>query len=41
MFLEECKYTVKEKNMSNFINDELDMSSDESDEEASYDFDGV
>lgn len=41
VFLEECKYTVKEKNMSNFINDELDMSSDESDEEASYDFDDV
>lgn len=33
VFLEECKYTVKEKNMSNFINDELEMSSDESDEE--------
>ena len=32
VFLEERKYIVKEKKMSKFINDELEISSDESDD---------
>ena len=31
-FLEECKYVVKNK-MTKFINDELEVSSDDSDQE--------
>ena len=36
VFLEECKYIVKEKKMRKFINDDLGISSDESDEETSH-----
>ena len=32
VFLEQCKYISKEKNKSKFINDELEISSDEFDE---------
>ena len=30
VFIEECKYVVKKNKMSKFINDELEISSDES-----------
>ena len=30
MFLEECKYIVKEKRISHYISDELEISSDDS-----------
>ena len=33
VFLEECKYVVKEKKKSNFIIDSIEISSDDSDEE--------
>lgn len=32
MFLEECKCTVKEKWINQYINDDLEFSSDDSDE---------
>ena len=35
MFLEECKYVVKEKKMSGSITDDIEISSDDSDEEKS------
>ena len=35
MLLEEFKYVVKEKKMSMFINDDIEISSDESDKEDS------
>ena len=35
VFLEECKYVVKEKNKSKFITDNMEISSDNSDEENS------
>ena len=35
VLLKECRYVVKENLMSKFINKELEISSDESDEEAS------
>ena len=35
MFLEECKYVVKEKRKSKFITDNIEISSDDSDEENS------
>ena len=31
MFLEECKFVVKEKNMSQYVTDDLEISSDDSD----------
>ena len=31
MFLEKCKYVVKEQNMSNYITDDINISSDDSD----------
>ena len=34
-FLEECKHMVKEKMMSKYINDDLQISSDDFDEKAS------
>ena len=36
MLLQECKYVVKEKNLSKFITDDIEMSSDDYDRE-SYD----
>ena len=33
MFLEECKYVVKEKTMPQYITDEIEISSDNSDRE--------
>ena len=36
MFLQECKYVVKGKNLSKFITDDIEMSSDDYDRE-SYD----
>ena len=33
MFLEECKYVVKEKRMPQYITDEIEISSDNSDRE--------
>ena len=35
MLLQECKYVVKEKNLSKFITDDMEMSSDDSDRESS------
>ena len=35
VFLEECKYVVKENKMTKFINEELEISFNESDEEIS------
>ena len=35
VFLEECKYIVKEKKMSEYITDEIEISSDDSDRENS------
>ena len=35
MFLEECKYIVKEKGMSEYINDDIEISYDDSDRENS------
>ena len=35
MFLEECKYVVKEEKKSNFITDDIKISSDDSDQENS------
>ena len=35
MLLQECKYVVKEKNLSKFITDDIEMSSDDSDRESS------
>ena len=35
MFLEECKYIVKEKKMLGYIIDEIEISSDDSDAENS------
>lgn len=32
VFLEECRYIVKEKQMIKFVNDELEISPDESDD---------
>ena len=33
LILEECKYVAKEKNMSNYITDDINISSDDSDRE--------
>ena len=33
MFLEECKFVVKEKRMPQYITDEIEISSDNSDRE--------
>ena len=33
MFLEECKYHVKENMINNYTSDELEISSDDSDKE--------
>ena len=33
MFLEECKYVVKEKRMPQYITDKIEISSDNSDRE--------
>ena len=33
LFLEECKYVVKEKKMSEYIADNIEISSDDSNEE--------
>ena len=35
MFLEECKYVVKEKKMTEYVNDEIEFSYDDSDREDS------
>ena len=35
MFLEECKYAVKEKTTTKFITDKIEISSDDSDRENS------
>ena len=35
MFLEECKYVVKEEKKSNFITDDIKVSSDDSDQKNS------
>ena len=35
MFLEECKYFVNKNKMSNFIDEDIDISSDQPDEEVS------
>ena len=35
MFLEKCQYFVKEKKTSKFITDDIEISSDDSDEENS------
>ena len=35
VFLEECKYVVKENKVTKFINEELEISFNESDEEIS------
>ena len=35
VFLEECKYAVKKKKKSKFITDNIEISSDDSDEENS------
>ena len=35
MFLEECKYAVKEKKMPEYIMDDIEISSDDSDKEDS------
>ena len=35
MFLEECKYVVREKKSSKFITDDIEISSDDSDKEGS------
>ena len=35
MFLEECKYVVREKKSSKFITDDIEISSDDSDKEDS------
>ena len=35
MFVEECKYTVKEKKMPEYITDDIEVSSDDSDREDS------
>ena len=35
MYLEECKYVVKEKKISNYITDEINIFSDDSDREDS------
>ena len=35
VFLEQCKYVDKENKMTKFINGELEISSDESDEDVS------
>ena len=39
VFLDEYKYTVKEKKISQYINDDLEISSDDSYKEASYESD--
>ena len=36
MFLEECKYIIKQKKMSKYIDDDLNISSDEPGEEVSH-----
>ena len=33
LFLEECKYVIKEKKMSKFITDDIEISCDDSDRE--------
>ena len=35
MFLEECKYVVKEKKLAEYITNDIDISSNDSDEENS------
>ena len=35
MFLEECKYIIKEKIVKRYIKDDLEISSDDTDEEVS------
>ena len=35
MFLEECKYVVKEKKLDEYITNDIDISSNDSDEENS------
>ena len=35
VFLEECKYVVKEKKMTEYVNDEIEFSYDDSDREDS------
>ena len=35
VILEECKYVTKEKKMSEYITDDIEMCSDDSDEETS------
>ena len=35
LFLKECEFIVKEKNISKYISDDLELSPDESDEEIS------
>ena len=35
MFLEECKYVVKEKKISKFITDDIEVCFDDSDRESS------
>ena len=35
VILEECKYVAKEKKMSEYITDDIEMCSDDSDEETS------
>ena len=39
MLLEECKHIVKEKKLSRYVNDGLEIISDNSDEEASEESD--
>ena len=36
MFLKECKYVVKEKNMPKYIIEDIEISSDESDKRDSH-----
>ena len=38
MFLEECKYFVIEKKISNYTTDDISISTDDSDRENSYYF---
>ena len=33
MFLEECKYTVKKKKIPEYVSDDIEISSDDSDKE--------
>ena len=35
-FLEECKYVIKEKKMADYITDNIEISSDDSDREDSH-----